>query len=68
MAKDMQVICARSEPEYFCEGGWTGVSLICPVGRRHRIEPVPTHLSGRLLPSHLPGPSFLYFSDYRNIY
>src|ERR1700722_12642270 len=23
MAKDMQVICLKSESEYFCEGGWT---------------------------------------------
>src|ERR1700733_4281847 len=32
--KDVEVICLRSEPKYFCEKGWTGKSLICPSGRR----------------------------------
>jgi hypothetical protein len=30
MAIDKQVIWVRSEPEYFCKEGWTGVSVICP--------------------------------------
>jgi hypothetical protein len=33
MAIDMQVIWVRSEPEYFCEGGWTGKPVICPSGK-----------------------------------
>jgi hypothetical protein len=32
MARDVQVIWVRSEPKYFCKGGWTGVSVICPAG------------------------------------
>jgi hypothetical protein len=31
--EDEEVICVKSEPEYFCEGGWTGGSLICVVGQ-----------------------------------
>jgi hypothetical protein len=33
-ASDVEVICVKSEPEYFCEEGWTGMPLICPSGRR----------------------------------
>jgi hypothetical protein len=32
--EDEEVICVKSEPKYFCQGGWTGKSLICPSGRR----------------------------------
>jgi hypothetical protein len=36
-AADRKVICANTEAKYFCAGGWTGKSLICPSGspRRH---------------------------------
>ena len=27
---DVEVIWVKSEPEYFCEWGWTGDTLICP--------------------------------------
>jgi hypothetical protein len=30
MARDQQVICLKRQWKYFCEGGWTGVSVICP--------------------------------------
>jgi hypothetical protein len=33
MAKDMQVIWVKKEQEYFFEGGWKGVSVICPGGQ-----------------------------------
>jgi hypothetical protein len=36
-AKDMQVICVK-KPEYYCEGDWTGVSVICPPGVTNRPE------------------------------
>jgi hypothetical protein len=36
MAKDVQVICVKSEPEYFCERGWTCDSAICPPGNPAR--------------------------------
>jgi hypothetical protein len=29
-ANDVEVICVKSEPEYFCEEGWTSGSVICP--------------------------------------
>jgi hypothetical protein len=29
MARDVEVIWVKKEQEYFCEGGWTGVSVIC---------------------------------------
>jgi hypothetical protein len=38
MARDMQVICAKKKRKYFCEGGWTGVSVICPPGLTSRLE------------------------------
>jgi hypothetical protein len=28
----VEVIWVKSEPEYFCEKGWTGQSVICPSG------------------------------------
>ena len=34
--EDKQVIWVRSEPEYFCKEGWTGVSVICPSGGNAR--------------------------------
>jgi hypothetical protein len=37
MARDVQVIWVKSEPKYFCKGGWTGVSLICPSGQNQRL-------------------------------
>jgi hypothetical protein len=38
--KDEEVIWVKSEPKYFCEGGWTGDTLICPVGQiGKRSEP-----------------------------
>jgi hypothetical protein len=30
MEKDVQVIWAKKEEEYFFKWGWTGVSVICP--------------------------------------
>jgi hypothetical protein len=30
----MEVIWVKSEPDYFCEEGWTGVSVICPSGAK----------------------------------
>src|ERR1700733_751457 len=30
--KDVEVIWVKSEPESFCEEGWTGRSVICPSG------------------------------------
>lgn len=30
---DMKVICVFGKPEYFCNGGWTGKSVICPPVR-----------------------------------
>jgi hypothetical protein len=38
MAKDMQVIWVRSEPEYFYRRGWTGGSVICPSGNLQEPE------------------------------
>jgi hypothetical protein len=32
MAMDVEVIWAKCERKYFCGGGWTGVSVICPTG------------------------------------
>jgi hypothetical protein len=29
---DVEVICVKRKPEYFCEKGWTGGSVICPSG------------------------------------
>jgi hypothetical protein len=37
MADDVEVICVKSEPKYFCKGGWTGVSVICLVGQNQRF-------------------------------
>ncbi len=34
MGRDVEVIWVGSEPEYFCERGWTGISVICPSGNR----------------------------------
>jgi hypothetical protein len=31
--EDEEVIWVKSEPKYFCKGGWTGVSVICLDGR-----------------------------------
>jgi hypothetical protein len=28
--EDEEVIWVKSEPEYFCKGGWTGSWVICP--------------------------------------
>jgi hypothetical protein len=28
----MEVIWVKREQDYFCEGGWTGVPVICPAG------------------------------------
>jgi len=33
---DVEVIWVRSEPEYFCKRGWTGMSVICPTGQRNQ--------------------------------
>jgi hypothetical protein len=30
MARDQEVIWVKRQWKYFCEGGWTGVSVICP--------------------------------------
>jgi hypothetical protein len=38
MTRDMQVIWVKSEPEYFCEEGWTGSSVICPSGIMSSID------------------------------
>jgi hypothetical protein len=35
MAKDIDVIWVRSEPEYFCEEDWTREPVICPSGSAH---------------------------------
>jgi hypothetical protein len=37
MARDVEVIWVKKEQEYFCEGGWTGVSVICPSGAINRL-------------------------------
>jgi hypothetical protein len=38
----MLVIWLKAEAEYFCGGGWTGKSLICPVVRANdRSRPIP---------------------------
>jgi hypothetical protein len=29
---DVEVIWVKRTPEYFCEKGWTGGSVICPSG------------------------------------
>jgi hypothetical protein len=29
----MKVIWEKREQEYFCGGGWTGESVICPTGK-----------------------------------
>jgi hypothetical protein len=34
MAKDVEVIWLRSEPKYFCEGGWTGGGETASSGSR----------------------------------
>jgi hypothetical protein len=36
MARDVQVIWVKSEPEYFCRTGWTYHSVICPAGNPAR--------------------------------
>jgi hypothetical protein len=36
MADDVEVIWVKSEPKYFCKGGWTGVSVICPPDKINR--------------------------------
>ena len=41
MAGDREVICARSEPKYFCEGGWTGKSLDRDFWHRRAGRPHP---------------------------
>jgi hypothetical protein len=33
IAIDVEVIWVRSEPEYFCEEGWTDKWVICPTGK-----------------------------------
>jgi hypothetical protein len=45
MAVDVEVICVKRKPEYFCEKGWTCDSVICPVeqpfeAHRHAAEDV----------------------------
>jgi hypothetical protein len=37
MARDQQVICLKRQWKYFCEEGWTGVSVICPPGAINRL-------------------------------
>jgi len=32
MAINVEVIWVKRTPEYFCEKGWTGSSVICPAG------------------------------------
>ena len=31
-AELVEMICPTGKAEYFCKGGWTGKSLICPSG------------------------------------
>jgi hypothetical protein len=38
MAIDMQMIWVGSEPEYFCEKGWTGDSPYGPSGKITRFR------------------------------
>jgi hypothetical protein len=35
--EDEEVICVKSEPEYFCEWGWTGMATQ-PVGQNQSTE------------------------------
>src|SRR3984893_5028266 len=32
-AELVEMICPTGKAEYFCKGGWTGKSLICPSGK-----------------------------------
>jgi hypothetical protein len=52
------LIWAGRKQEYFCEGGWTGTSLICPSGmsgpRRHHCDVVPAKAG-----THTPRPRVL---------
>ena len=41
MATDVEVICVKRKPEYFCKKGWTGGSVICPSGKRLRLIGTP---------------------------
>jgi hypothetical protein len=65
MAADREVICAKWEQKYFCNGVWTGKPPICPSGkiagssRFNKPCGTPFH-KGEI---HLDG-SDLYFSDY----
>jgi hypothetical protein len=39
MSRDVEVIWAKREPEYFCGEGWTGKSPICPSGNPASAAP-----------------------------
>jgi hypothetical protein len=45
MARNKQVIWVKSEPEYFCRMGWTGVSVICPTGGKITRAALPSSIS-----------------------
>jgi hypothetical protein len=55
MTTDMQVICLKSEPEYFCEGGWTCDALICPSGRKLSAARSPASTSNSQPAAQAPG-------------
>jgi hypothetical protein len=43
----MKVICVKREAEYFCGGGWTGWSVICPPGSRGARLPLSASAASR---------------------
>jgi hypothetical protein len=38
-AELVEMICPTGKAEYFCKGGWTGKSLICPSGKSVDRQP-----------------------------
>jgi len=46
--EDEEVIWVKSEPEYFCKGGWTDAWVICPSRQNQSTE------SLRILPGRAP--------------
>jgi hypothetical protein len=37
-AELVEMICPTGKAEYFCKGGWTGKSLICPSGKSNDVH------------------------------